>query len=1259
MTLNQLLPADQLKVLIADFKGGGTLYKGSKNPKELISERPSERLVNTVIQEEKCTNENLEERFRAHKDAGLVKKAGRLTVIKAPPPKETVTPDKTNNEDEEEEEYSENPSGVEDDKEEYSEVPPLSVSDKPMQGLDENTSEKSNHEKTEAQPKPPPPVFVKPVSELGAEEEDQEEEYGECMSGSLPHPPVSIKTERMDVDGVTVKIEKTDPCPDAFSAPNSVESHFSGDYPSPKKEPGLCTPTSSGYWSDDAKEGPYFGKVQWIDAEKTNGFVTVVLDDGDMKHVHVSGYDVRCGAETGDLVEFVLGDDHQHGKAAKRVKLVEKGLPVSEEEQIKAQFSLKRSLEISAGWKQEGDSSKKLRTDEIIDVRPGMTGMSDYSDIADDVEDDICVKTETDHEEQMEEELFDHCICDKKLLSRCQMCPFFFLESRVERTLLEGESATILAKIQGNEGSFKRDIKCLRHLPYPFRFLSQSKFGLLREIGRQSLVPKLSPVFKEHVFITIQNQVSTEVKVKPGDILGICQESKVPAFKISHPFMNEPSTKQQCYNIPIFIKKGDFTCDDNNVHCGFASLGNGKVDYKNCLMKVTFRPDLEKKFKLVRSEVTVQLKNSVWLEIECNRGVFERTNLKDGCIGMAASVMDAQGVETILSRLKVPNRIRDARSSTEETLSNSAADENAYEEMLSLIDKDIKTNTVSPKKIQKHDESLLDRTYKGVVGVESLDIPPKGEIETYLYLQDDNPNLDLKSLLKFRARVTNNEEFKYYNNCYDVEEQFLTIVNGICRATRTTRPCVKVRITNPRSDITILRRDAPLALIKVHLGNTTKDIPASVTAPAPRLSVADYLSSKQDKDSSLDAVIPRPEPAPVTEYEFDAVKFLEKRQKRFTRKWYALCAENTYAKSLAVEKNYPYFSGKLKPKVPFNLKDNNDLTMRVGISQDSKPIKVLDKVNGVFTCTICDTIILDRYSLQDHWYSSKHKQNMKQVQVIAGIEERLVMNRPTIQEMLDQFNLCSLVGLDHIVEVLQDQQDQEPMYHCGLCSIDISLSDLMHHLTSLNHLLTFIKEFFDVAWNRFSTIPDFSTWLKSDFECLDLAINKISSVHGRKRPCIVENKFKLEEKIAMFPINSYSARRTEVDNFFRRSLTPAEPRRFVQKLPSLTKTPSKSSGDKKIMSRVGVTADYVDILPKKCISIDIKILDPPTSMDTMKFVKVTPSPEYFGPCQIRPSLSRTWSDLSDVLVKATIFSTINFKTPIIKGTELCHITWSQ
>ena len=95
---------------------------------------------------------------------------------------------------------------------------------------------------------------------------------------------------------------------------------------------------------------------------------------------------------------------------AKRVKLVEKGLPLSEEEQIKAQFPFKRSLEeISVGWKQEGDSSKKLRIDEIIDVRAGMTNLSDYSDIAD-VEDELAanVKTEAAQDEVMDEDLYDH-----------------------------------------------------------------------------------------------------------------------------------------------------------------------------------------------------------------------------------------------------------------------------------------------------------------------------------------------------------------------------------------------------------------------------------------------------------------------------------------------------------------------------------------------------------------------------------------------------------------------------------------------------------------------------------------------------------------------------------------------------------------------------------------------------------------------------------------------------------------------------------
>ena len=72
-------------------------------------------------------------------------------------------------------------------------------------------------------------------------------------------------------------------------------------------------------------------------------------------------------------------------------------------------------------------------------------------------------------------------------------------------------------------------------------------------------------------------------------------------------------------------------------------------------------------------------------------------------------------------------------SNDDSNVENNQEVENAYDEMLSQIDNDMKVNTVSPRKTLKHVESLLDRTYKGVVGVDVLDIPPKGEIKTYLY----------------------------------------------------------------------------------------------------------------------------------------------------------------------------------------------------------------------------------------------------------------------------------------------------------------------------------------------------------------------------------------------------------------------------------------------------------------------------------------------------------------------------------------------
>ena len=694
--------------------------------------------------------------------------------------------------------------------------------------------------------------------------------------------------------------------------------------------------------------------------------------------MHVSGYDVKCGAENGDLVEFVLGTDAQHGKAAKRVKLVEKGLPISEAEQIKGQYSLKRSLEISAGM--YDDTSKKMRTDDIIDVKAEINTLCDYSDIAelDDISADI--KTEREYDDLEDEVVYDHCICDKRMQVRCQLCPFYFLEAKSSHTLLEGESITILAKIHGNEGDLKQDLKFVRHLPYPFKFLNQNSFELIKELGRKSLTVKVSPVFyQDHVFVTMQNPAKKQVTVKPGDILGICQSETILVSEVSSHFMFEPPTRQKCQDIPVFAKKGDFSCDENRISCGFGTLGRGDMNFKNCLIKLVLRPEFERKFKVVKDEMTVQIKHNVWLEIESLRGKnsFERAIPKDGCIGYASSIMDEETVKDMVKSFDEEQRLKEQKWRDDhvvgdvknEKVRDPKVDQNAYDEMLSQIDKDMKVNHVKLKKELKLDDSLMDRVFKGTVGENVLIIPPKGTIETNLFLHDDD-DLNLKPLLKFKAKVSNNEEFKYYNNCYNIAEQAVTVVNGICRASKTTRPCVKVKITNPRTENTCLKRDSAIALVKIQLD----------TVSSPPKTPGNYMQDISPMPTAIPPIVVEQKSKPVTKNRnFNPVKHLNKTKLRYARKWEQLCGEKTFKKSLLVEDKFPYF--KSKPKIPFGMKDSNELNMRIGINQDSRPKKVLDKVNGVFTCKLCDVVILDRYSLQDHWYAARHKQNMKLVQV--------------------------------------------------------------------------------------------------------------------------------------------------------------------------------------------------------------------------------------------------------------------------------------
>ena len=715
--------------------------------------------------------------------------------------------------------------------------------------------------------------------------------------------------------------------------------------------------------------------IRWNCNSKTDGFIEIVLDNCDTKQVHVSGYDVKCGAENGDLVEFVLGTDAQHGKAAKRVKLVEKGLPPNDADQIKGQYSLKRSLEISAGMLDE--SSKKMRSDDIIDVKAEINSLSDYSDIAelDDISADV--KAEREYEDIEDEIIYDHCICDQKMQVRCQLCPFYFLEAKSSHSLLEGESLTILAKIHGNEGDLKQDLKFVRHLPYPFKFLNQNSFELLKELGRKCLIYKVTSVYyKDHVFVTLQNPGKKQVTVKPGDILGICQSETTMISEVSNHFMFEPPTRQKCHDIPVFAKRGEFSCDENSISCGFGTLGVGDMNYKNCLVRLALRPELERKFKIVKDGLTVQIKHNVWLEVQSRKGKanFERSIPKDGCIGYASSIMDEVTVKDMVSKIDEEQTLMEQKWRDDhpvgvvknEKVRDPKTDQNAYDEMLSQIDQDMKSNHAKFKKDLKLDDSLMDRVFKGIIGENVLIIPSKETIETNLFLQDDD-DLNLKPLLKFKAKVSNNEEFKYYNNCYNIDDQLVTIVNGICRISKTTRPCVKVKISNPRDENTCLKRESAIALVKIHLDSTS----------SPPKKTANYMQDINPAHS-IKPVEPTVKPV-VKNKNFNPVKYLTKMNLKIARKWEQICSENTFQKSLLVEDKYPYF--KYKPKIPFGIKDSKDLNMRIGINQDTRPKKVLDKVNGVFTCIICDVVILDRYSLQDHWYAAKHKQNMKLVQV--------------------------------------------------------------------------------------------------------------------------------------------------------------------------------------------------------------------------------------------------------------------------------------
>ena len=119
----------------------------------------------------------------------------------------------------------------------------------------------------------------------------------------------------------------------------------------------------------------------------------------------------------------------------------------------------------------------------------------------------------------------------------------------------------------------------------------------------------IHPWFKEnYVFVSVMNNTEFNVSISPGTILGSCQSHHVKDGEVSQHFIQEPPDRQlDIHNIPVYVKRKDFSRYEENHVCGFAELGSSDMNYKYCLVKIQLLPELRNKFMLLKDEITVQV----------------------------------------------------------------------------------------------------------------------------------------------------------------------------------------------------------------------------------------------------------------------------------------------------------------------------------------------------------------------------------------------------------------------------------------------------------------------------------------------------------------------------------------------------------------------------------------------------------------------------------------------------------------------------
>ena len=255
----------------------------------------------------------------------------------------------------------------------------------------------------------------------------------------------------------------------------------------------------------------------------------------------------------------------------------------------------------------------------------------------------------------------------------------------------------------------------------------------------------------------------------------------------------------------------------------------------------------------------MQVRRNVWLELLPRRGAantssWKRLLPKTGfIIGTANCIMNEGYIDSLLPPVQPPptenrrsavgkpdkdkpNRgLVAARISHQEAENTEEEEADPYAAMMMKINMDIGS---SGDQQEGGRDLLLSRTFKGLVAEEQVDLEPGSETELSLFVVDEpdkgvtGGEFPVRTLLRRPVEVTANEDFRYFNNCYQIEPQAgirsrilqvwvgkrisgleavlrTKVKNAECWAGLRSRPCLAGPFFFPRTATASLAVSAP------------------------------------------------------------------------------------------------------------------------------------------------------------------------------------------------------------------------------------------------------------------------------------------------------------------------------------------------------------------------------------------------------------------------------------------------------------------